>query len=141
MSSTHRLMPALAVVALLVGCATTGKEPVMSEAPGRIVTATYRVAVERQPEFLELLRGCEATMRQEGLVTGRTFVRMRSAVDPELLVELFEWVDATAFDRAQENPRVLQWWGQYEAAWKDGGFGLDQVPEAAMPWAQYEPVE
>ncbi len=113
----------------------------MKEAHSRIVTATYRVATDRQAEFLVLARGCEETMRSEALITDRQFIRMRSIEDPEILVEVFEWVDATAFDRAQENPRVLAWWGQYESVWKDGGFGMNAVPESAMPWAQYVPVE
>ena len=112
----------------------------MSESQRRIVTSTYRVSTSKQDAFLELLRGCEKTMREEELVTVRPFVRMRSLVDSSLIIELFEWVDPDAFGRAQENPKVLAWWGQYEAIWEDGGFGLDAVPEAAMPWAQYEPL-
>ena len=111
----------------------------MAAAP-RIVTATYKVEPAKQAAFVRLLTGCEQTMRDESLVTGRAFLRMRSVSDPSLIVELFEWADLQAFDRAQENPKVLAWWGQYEAMWLEGGFGMNVIPETSVPWAQYEPL-
>ena len=113
----------------------------MSNQQGRIVVATYRVAKERQPEFLDLLKGCESTMHKEGLITERKFVRMRSIEDPEIIIEVFEWVDSGAFERAQKNERVLAWWGRYESLWKDGGFEMTAVPEAGVRWAQYAAFE
>lgn len=128
------------LVLSLAGCSTTNKNLCMDQTRSRIVTATYRVSTERQAEFVELLQRCESTLREEGLVTGRSFLRMRSLEDPEALIELFEWVDEEAFGRAQENPRVLAWWGQFEEVWKEGGFGVSAIPESNMPWAQYQPI-
>ena len=108
---------------------------------GQLVTATYRVALERQADFLELMRTCERVMLDEGLITRRPFIRMRSKVDPTILIEIFEWLDATSFGKAQQNASVLEMWRNYEAAWLEGGFGLDQVPEASQPWAQFDPVD
>jgi hypothetical protein len=113
----------------------------MHSKPGQIVTATYKVALKNQAAFLKLLHGCEATMRSEGLITTRPVTRMRSKVDPTMLVEILEWVDDTAFGRAQKNPRVLQWWGKYEALWERGGFGMSEIPETKQPWAQYQALE
>ncbi len=108
---------------------------------GQFTTATYRVEVDKQNDFLDLLRGAEATMRTEGLITARPIFRMRSLTDPELILEIFEWVDAEAFGRAQQDPKILEWWGKYEATWKAGGFGLCEFPEAQQPWARYEALE
>ncbi len=104
-------------------------------------TATYRVVVEKQEEFVELLKGAEDTMRREGLITTREAIRMRSLAEPELILEIFEWVDSTAFERAQKNPHILEWWGKFEATWEEGGFNLSQFPEAGQPWAQFETVD
>ena len=133
----------VALSSLLFGCATstTHNRGTMHPPTGQIVTATYQVAPERQADFLELLHGCEATMRSEGLITTRPIIRMRSKADPAMLVEIMEWVDDTAFDRAQKNPLVLQWWGQYEALWERGGFGMGDIPESKQPWAQYQALE
>lgn len=65
---------------------------------------------------------------------------MRSNVNPKMIVEVFEWADDKAFDRAQDNPAVLNMWGQYESLWEQGGFGVDQIPEASQPWAQFASI-
>ncbi len=108
---------------------------------GQYTTATYRVAVEKQDAFIELLRGAERTMREEGLITPKPVFRMRSRAESELLLEIFEWVDSGAFERAQQNPRILEWWQKFEATWKEGGFGLSRFPEAEQPWAQLEAID
>ena len=107
----------------------------------RYTTATYRVAEEKQEKFVELLKGAERSMRREGLITTREVLRMRSLAEPELLLVVFEWVDSTAFERAQQNSHILEWWGKFEATWKEGGFGLAQFPEAGQPWAQFETID
>lgn len=127
----------LALGAVLAGNA---EEQEMSDSR-RITTATYSISDDRQPTFLELLRGAEATMREIGLITDRPVIRMRSLADPRFLVEIFEWSDAGAFERAQKDPRILEWWGKFEPTWEAGGFGLSELPEAAQPWAQFAPVD
>ncbi len=107
----------------------------------RFTTATYRVAVERQKTFLQLLKGAEEEMRQTELITDRAALRMRSMEDLTLLLEIFEWADSGAFERAQKDPRILEWWGKFEAIWEEGGFGLSRFPETNLPWAQFEPID
>ncbi len=103
--------------------------------------ATYRVAKEKQEDFVALLKGAEMEMREVGLITSRPVIRMRSLADQQLLLEVFEWVDSNAFERAQRDPRIVAWWQKYEATWLEGGFGLGQFPEAAQAWAQFEPID
>lgn len=143
MRRTARYLVALICVALAAGAGATDdmEQDAMQTDTAQFTTATYRVAVEKQEEFLQLLKGAEETMRAEGLITERPVFRMRSLEDPELLLEIFEWVDSEAFGRAQENPRVLSWWGKFEATWKEGGFGLSRFPEADRPWAQFESID
>lgn len=107
----------------------------------QFVAATYQVPESSQAAFLELQRGCETAMREQGLITERAIMRMRSLEDPELLLEMFEWVDEGAFGRAIENAKVQAFWGQYEDLWKEGGFGLERFPEAKLPWAQFAAIE
>lgn len=140
MTIQHSLALLASLALTLVGCTTTKTYLSMDQAQHRIVTATYRVSTDRQAEFIQLLRQCEHTLREERLVTDRSFLRMRSLADPEALIELFEWVDEEAFDRAQQNPRVLAWWGQFEGLWKEGGFAVSAIPESNSPWAQYESI-
>lgn len=107
----------------------------------RFVTATYEVDPDRQPGFLTLLRECESAMREQGLITDRPILRMRSLKESDLILEIFEWSDEGAFERAQETPAVLEYWGRYESVWTSGGWGIARFPEASEAWAQFEPLE
>jgi hypothetical protein len=104
----------------------------------QFVMATYQVEVSKQSEFLSLLLEAERVMRSEKLITNSPILRMRSKANHKLILEVFEWVDDTAFDRAQANPKVLAIWGKFESIWETGGFGVSLFPEAAQPWAQYD---
>ncbi len=57
-----------------------------------------------------------------------------------MLLEVFEWVDDQAFERAQQNPQALECWGGFESLWIDGGFGVERFPEAKLPWAQFASI-
>ena len=103
----------------------------------QFVTATYEVSLKNRAQFLALMKEAEAVMRAEGLITERPAYRMASKAKPELILEIFEWVDETAFERAQKNPKVLAMWGQFETVWKRGGFGVNELPEASVPWAEF----
>lgn len=134
-----RLFVTLACTAALFTVPAHGDEDVSDSR--RFTTATYRVAVEKQDQFLALLKGAEQEMRELGLITNRPIIRMRSLEDRRLLLEIFEWSDSTAFERAQKEPRILVWWGKFEALWEEGGFGLSKFPEAQQPWARFEPID
>ncbi len=105
--------------------------------PAQYVTATYRVKQENQDAFKKLMQEAEEVMRAEQLITSQPVFRMQSLINPEYIIEVFEWVDEEAFNKAMQNPQVLSIWGQYQNIWEDGGFGMQQIPESAESWAQY----
>lgn len=131
----------LFVYMVITSCTSPSRQDSNQLMHRRIVTATYRVTVDQHPEFLERLKSCEETLRSEGFVTSREFLRMSSILDPEVIVEIFEWVDAKAFERAQKNPAIIKCWKHLEEVWKDGGFGLALVPESTQFWAQYATID
>ncbi len=124
---------------LCLGGVSTAEEVRTMKGP-QFTLATYRVELDKQVEFIGLLKGCESTMREEGLITTSPILRMRSNADPTLILEIFQWVDSGAFERAQENRAVLDWWGKYEKTWMEGGFGMNTFPEASQPWAQFQTI-
>lgn len=127
---------AFLLVLVLVGCTMHTETDTR-----RFVTATYEVPVDRQSEFLALLKKCEQQMRQEGLITSRPAIRMQSKAEPQLILEIFEWADDGAFERAQQTPAVLEYWGKYERLWTSGGFGMSRFPETNENWAQYPTLD
>lgn len=107
----------------------------------QFVIATYEVAEQNQQEFISLLHETEKVMRDEQLITSKTISRMSSIMNPKIIIEVFEWVDSEAFDRAQKNPAVLNMWGKYENLWERGGFGMNEVPESNQPWSQFKSID
>lgn len=85
---------------------------------GQFVMATYQVDIARQAEFHSLLEEAERVMRSENLITNLSVMRMRSKVNPKLILELFEWVDNKAFERGQASPKMQSVWGKFESVWK-----------------------
>lgn len=106
----------------------------------QFVMATYQVELKAHKKFIDLLKSCEATMRKEKLITTKPIFRMQSNNQPQILIEIFEWVDSDAFATAQQTHTVLHYWKQMQSLWIDGGFGLKQVPESSFPWAQYKSI-
>jgi hypothetical protein len=107
----------------------------------QFVTATYKVTVENQKEFIEVLKKAEEVMRSEGLITASKAYRMSSIAEPQLILEIYEWTDKTSFEKAQENMNVLEQWKKLASLWIDGGFGLSNFPESAMSWAQFKSIQ
>ncbi len=101
------------------------------------ITATYEVELDKQDEFMDVLKACELLMREEGFITARRTIWMQSKDDPKMIVEIFELVDETSFDSAQDNAQLMAYWTRLTELWIRGGFGVNEFPEAAKPWAMY----
>jgi hypothetical protein len=77
------------------------------------VIAHYRVRPGVEAEFLAIVEGHWATLRDLELVTDRpaeVFLGSEKGVDGPLVVEIFEWVDADASSRAHTHPRISGTW-------------------------------
>jgi len=107
----------------------------------QFVFATYLVKIENQNAFITLLKKCEAEMRKENLITSQPIFRMNSNKNPEIIIEVFEWKDPQSFESAQNSSNVLKFWMQYEQLWVKGGFGINEIPESNIPWAQFSSLE
>mgnify|MGYP000423024473 CR=1 FL=1 len=107
----------------------------------QFVIATYQVLEQNQTEFIVLLKETETLMRKEKLITSKPVFRMRSVINPKIIVEIFEWTDSKSFEKAQNSPTILSMWSKFESIWVKGGFGIKEVPEASQPWAQFPSIQ
>ena len=73
--------------------------------PGICVIVAYRPKPGKGDEVLALVRSRVSNLRQEGLVTDRQPVIMRSR--DGIIVEVSEWKSREAIDAAHKNPNVL----------------------------------
>ena len=81
--------------------------------PGVCVIVAYRPKPGKGDEVLPLVRSRVPNLRQEGLVTDRQPVIMRSR--DGTIIEVSEWKSREAIDAAHKNPNVLAMWNKFFA--------------------------
>jgi quinol monooxygenase YgiN len=103
---------------------------------GSISIACYQPRPGREEELLELVRHHMEPLRNQGLVTGRTPIVMRTKSGT--IVEVFEWVSEEAIAGAHSNPVVLDLWKKFEAVcWYETP---SNIPEFQNMFSSFEPV-
>lgn len=105
---------------------------------GEIVIAVYRPRPGRAPTLEAILRRHVPTLRAAGLASVRPVVVLKSLVDGTYL-EIFEWVDAAAAERAHTIPSVMAVWNEMGAVAEF--LPISALPETARPFAHFAPVD
>ncbi len=90
----------------------------------QLVVTAYRPRPGQEAELLTCVRDHLPLLRRSGLATDRPGVVMRAA--DGTLVEVFEWLSASAIDRADANSEVRDLWDRFAAC-------CDYVPLADLP--------
>jgi hypothetical protein len=80
---------------------------------GSISIACYKPRSGCEEALLDLVRNHMPPLREQGLVTDRAPIVMRTA--DGTIVEIFEWVSQEAIAGAHTNPAVLNLWKHFEA--------------------------
>jgi len=80
---------------------------------GSISVACYKPKPGCDAALLELVRNHLPPLREQGLVTDRASIVMRTA--DGTIVEIFEWVSREKIASAHTNPVVLDLWKRFEA--------------------------
>ena len=97
------------------------------------VMCTYRVRVDSEEAFTDLLSRHWVTLRELGFVTADRSLTFR-ALDEPTYVEIFTWVEG-GFDQAHEHPDVLAIWELMDPLLED----RDGRPKWEFP--HYVPVQ
>ena len=105
--------------------------------PGVCVIVAYRPKPGKGDEVLALVRSRVPNLRQEGLVTDRQPVIMRSR--DGTIIEVSEWKSREAIDAAHKNPNVLAMWNTFSAVCDC--VPLNTLAEAQEMFAGFEPIE
>ena len=102
-----------------------------AKAEPHAVLAIYRLKpTATRDAVLGLLRDHARVLLEEKLRTAREPYILESETDSRVIVEIFEWVDATAADRAHKNPAVQSMWGRFGALTDEVGLPPGSLPEA-----------
>ena len=80
---------------------------------GSISVACYKPKPGCEQALLDLVGNHLPPLREQGLVTARPPIVMRTA--DGTIVEIFEWASQEAIAGAHKNPAVLDLWKRFEA--------------------------
>jgi hypothetical protein len=80
---------------------------------GRISIVAFRPHPGKDEELKRVLASRLPLLRRLGLSTDRTNITMRAT--DGTLVDVSEWVDDSAIDRAHHTPEVLELWQRFDA--------------------------
>jgi hypothetical protein len=83
----------------------------MSNNSERIVIVAYKPFKGKDKELVALMRTHLTILREQGLVTDRESIIMRS--EDGTIVEVFGWKSKEAINSAHTNPAVLKMWEDY----------------------------
>jgi hypothetical protein len=103
---------------------------------GRIVIAAFRPKPERERELLAVLKTRLPLLRRLGLAMQRENITMRAKNGT--VIDVSEWVDEHAIERAHSDAEVLQLWKRFEECCSY--VKLDSLAEAHDDFATFEAI-
>lgn len=109
--------------------------------PGAIVLAPYRVKLENQEEFLNILKNKRSYFLSAGYATKRPALLLQSKKNKEILIDIFEWTSEKHCDDAHNDKNVREYWNKMEELWEEGGFPLNKIIESTESFTHFDPVD
>jgi len=106
-----------------------------------ITIAPYKVQTENQETFFLIVKEKRKYFLKAGYVTSRSPILMRSRIDKTILLEIFEWTSEKHCEDAHHDDKVQSYWNRMYKLWEDGGFGLEQIQEAKLKFAHFDPID
>ena len=80
---------------------------------GKVVIAAFSPKAGKEEELKQVIADRLPLLRQLGLATDRVNITMRAANGT--ILDVSEWVDDKAIERAHETPEVLELWQRFDA--------------------------
>ena len=103
---------------------------------GRIAIAAFRPKPGKEAELLAVIADRLPLLRKLGLATDRPNITMRAA--DGVIVDVSEWTDDAAIERAHETPEVLALWDRFDAC--SEYVRLETLGEVAQEFATFDAV-
>ena len=104
---------------------------------GQISVAAYRPKPGKETELLAVIADRLPLLRGLGLATERPAVLMRSR--DGVIIQVSEWADGGAIDKAHETPEVLALWERFGACCEY--VKLHALPESRDGFATFEAID
>jgi hypothetical protein len=103
---------------------------------GRISIVAFRPQPGKDEELKRVMASRLPLLRRLGLATDRPNITMRAT--DGTLVDVSEWVDDSAIDRAHHTPEVLELWQRFDACCTY--VKLDTLAESHQDFATFDAV-
>jgi len=103
---------------------------------GRIAVVGYKPKPGKADELEVLVANHFSTLKEEGLVSDRDSIIMRS--EDGTIIEVFEWKSEDAIKSAHSNLRVQALWQAYSSVCDY--IPVSQVPEISSIFSEFTPL-
>ena len=104
---------------------------------GRISIAAFKPKAGREDDLLKVIDDRVPLLRKLGMVTDRAPVCMRSS--DGVIIQVSEWVDDEAIDRAHSHPEVLALWERFGTC--SEYVKLDSLSESHDDFATFQSID
>jgi hypothetical protein len=104
---------------------------------GRISIVAFRPQPGKEDELKRVMASRLPLLRRLGLATDRSNITMRAT--DGTLIDVSEWVDDAAIDRAHHTPEVLEPWKQFDACCTN--VKLDMLTESHHDFATFDAIQ
>ena len=104
---------------------------------GKIVIAAFKPKPGMEEELEQVIADRLPLLRRLGLATDRVNITMRSANGT--ILDVSEWTDDAAVERAHETPEVLELWDRFEAC--SEYVKLESLDEIRQEFATFDAVD
>ena len=104
---------------------------------GRISIAAFKPKGGREDDLLQVIDDRVPLLRRLGMVTDRAPIGMRS--NDGVIIQVSEWVDDEAIDRAHSHPDVLALWERFGAC--SEYVKLDSLSESHDDFATFQSID
>ena len=101
-----------------------------------IVFALYRPHAGKANELAAIVRDHVPALQRLGLATARAPIAC--AAEDGTIIEIFEWADGEAADRAHEHPEVAMIWEKMGAIADFAALG--DLAESRKPFSHFRPL-
>ena len=103
---------------------------------GRIVVVGYKPKQGKSNELEDLVKTHIPILREEGLVSDRDSIIMRS--EDGTIIEVFEWKSEEAIKSAHTNIKVQEMWQAFSSVCDY--IPVSQVPEISSIFSEFTPL-
>lgn len=105
-----------------------------------LVLAVYKAKPGCGEKLIDLINRKRKYLLENDFVTSRPSIFVNSFGDPNIFMEIFEWVSQQRIDDAHKDEGVWSFWKEFEVLCDEVGMHLSKLPEANEEFPNFKAI-